>query len=220
MPDRGTARKLSRREELGVESRRKIVEAAAALMAERGFAGTSIAAVSERSGLPSGSIYWHFESKEALLAAVMEEGARRWFESLQPIEDLPKDPDERITALFEASEASLEAHPEFLRLLLLIALERRDVDPTSLAVIRRVRDRALDAIRQMLAILLAPLKLRNAKQIADELARLVLIVADGAFVAQHIDPDQSDVRRSYELLRRALTALAREMGTNTRGKRR
>src|SRR5499433_35686 len=79
MPDRSAARKLSRREELGVESRRKIVDAAAALMAERGFSGTSIAAVSQRSGLPSGSIYWHSESKEALLGAVVEEGARRWF---------------------------------------------------------------------------------------------------------------------------------------------
>ena len=215
-----TARGLSRRKQLGVESRRRIVDAAAALMAERGFAGTSIAAVSQRSGLPSGSIYWHFESKEALLAAVMEEGARRWFEALPRIDDLPTEPGARIAALFDVSESSLEAHPEFLRLLLLIALERRDVDPASLAVIRRVRERALDSIRRMLAVLLAPLKLRDARRIADEFARLVLVVSDGAFVAQHIDPDQSDVRRSYELLRRALTALAREMDGAARPRRR
>jgi len=209
--DRSAARRLSRRE-LGVESRRKIVEAAAALMAERGFAGTSIAAVSHCSGLPSGSIYWHFESKEALLGAVVDEGARRWFETLPRIERLPADPAERTAALFDAVDAALESHPEFLRLLLLIALERRDVDPTSLAVIRRVRDLALERIRKMLVVLLAPLKLRNEKRIADEFARLVLVVADGAFVAQHIDPEQADVRRSFGLLRRALTALAREMG--------
>jgi len=209
--DRSAARKLSRRE-LGVESRRKIVEAAAALMAERGFAGTSIAAVSHCSGLPSGSIYWHFESKEALLGAVVDEGARRWFETLPRIERLPADPAERTAALFDALDAAFESHPEFLRLLLLIALERRDVDPTSLAVIRRVRDLALERIRKMLVVLLAPLKLRNEKRIADEFARLVLVVADGAFVAQHIDPEQADVRRSFGLLRRALTALAREMG--------
>ena len=211
MTDRSAARKLSRRE-LGVESRRKIVEAAAALMAERGFAGTSIAAVSHCSGLPSGSIYWHFESKEALLGAVVDEGARRWFETLPRIERLPADPAERTAALFDAVDAAFESHPEFLRLLLLIALERRDVDPTSLAVIRRVRDLALERIRKMLVVLLAPLKLRNEKRIADEFARLVLVVADGAFVAQHIDPERADVRRSFGLLRRALTALAREMG--------
>ena len=217
---RDGARRLSRREQLGVESRRRIVDAAAKLMAERGFAGTSIAAVSQRSGLPSGSIYWHFESKEALLAAVMEEGARRWFEALPRVDDLPTDPAERTAALFEAVDASLESHPEFLRLLLLIALERRDVDPTSLAVIRRVRDLALGRIRRMLVFLLTPLKLRNTQTLADEFARLVLVVADGAFVAQHIDPEQADVRRSFGLLRRALSALAREMDSAARRKRR
>jgi len=217
---RDAAHPLTRREQLGIRSRGRIVDAAAALMSERGFAGTSIAAVSQRSGLPSGSIYWHFESKEALLAAVMEEGARRWFDALPRIDDLPTNPAARITALFDASEAMLETHPEFLRLLLLIALERRDVDPVSLAVIRRVRAQALAGIQSMLAVLLAPLKLRDARRIADDFARLVLVVADGAFVAQHIDPEQSDVRRSFELLRRALTALAREMDGAGRRRRR
>jgi AcrR family transcriptional regulator len=217
---RDGARRLSRREQLGVESRRRIVDAAATLMAERGFAGTSIAAVSQRSGLPSGSIYWHFESKEALLAAVMEEGARRWFDALPRVDDLPTDPAQRTAALFEAVDASLESHPEFLRLLLLIALERRDVDPTSLAVIQRVRELALERIRRMLVFLLTPLKLRNTQTLADEFAQLVLVVADGTFVAQHIDPEQADVRRSFGLLRRALTALAREMDSAARRKRR
>jgi len=40
MSQTATVRKLSRREELGGESRRKIIDAASALMAERGFAGT------------------------------------------------------------------------------------------------------------------------------------------------------------------------------------
>jgi len=219
MADRSAARKLSRREELGVESRRRIVEAAAALMAERGFAGTSIAAVSQRSGLPSGSIYWHFESKEALLGAVVEEGARRWFDSFPRLRERLADPVERNAAIFESIEASLESQPEFLRLLLLIALERREVDPTSLAAIRRVRDLALEHIRKILVDLLAPLKLRNAARVADEYARLVLVVADGAFVAHHIDPEKADIRRSFALLRRALTALARVMRDDTTPRR-
>ena len=221
MREHSAVRKLSRREELGVESRRKIVEAAAALMAERGFAGTSIAAVSQRSGLPSGSIYWHFDSKEALLGAVVEEGARRWFDSFPRLKDRLTDPAERAAATLESVAASLESQPEFLRLLLLIALERRQVDPTSLAAIRRVRDLALRQIRKILVDLLAPLKLRNAARVADEFARFVLIVADGAFVAHHIDPGKADIRRSFGLLQRALTALAREMrDTAARGGRR
>ena len=210
MRDRSAARKLSRREELGVESRRKIVDAAAALMAERGFAGTSIAAVSQRSGLPSGSIYWHFESKEALLAAVVEEGARRWFDALPGDDSLPSDPTERATALLDAVVRSLEQHPEFLRLLLVIALERREVDATSLAVIRRVRELALGRIRKLLSILLESFDPKLAHRLAEEFAPFVLCVADGAFVAQHIDPE-TDLRQVFGLLRRTLTALAREI---------
>src|SRR5262245_36622676 len=210
MPDRSAARKLSRRAELGVESRRKIVDAAAALMAERGFAGTSIAAVSQRSGLPSGSIYWHFESKEALLGAVVEEGARRWFDALPGDDSLPSDPTEGATALLDAVVRSLEQHPEFLRLLLVIALERREVDATSLAVIRRVRELALARIRKLLSVLLESFEPKLAHRLAGEFAPFVLCVADGAFVAQHIDPE-TDLRQVFGLLRRALTALAREI---------
>jgi len=199
-------RKLSRREELGIESRRRIVDAAAALMGERGFAGTSIAAVSDRSGLPSGSIYWHFESKEALLAAAVEEGARRWFESLRAGDPASMTPAARL----DAAATSLEKEPEFLRLLLLISLERREVDKTSLAAIRRVRKRALEAIQRLLTVLLGGSDRKRAEQMAREFAKLVLCVADGAFVAHHIDPRDTDIRGLFDLLRRALTALARE----------
>jgi AcrR family transcriptional regulator len=211
MNDGNAARKPSRREELGVESRRKIVDAAAALMAERGFAGTSIAAVSKRSGLPSGSIYWHFDSKEALLGVVMEEGARRWFDAWPRGDDLPADAGERATALLEAVVASLEQHPEFLRLLLVIALERREVDATSVAVIRRVRQLALQRIRTLLSVLLGAFDATVADRLASELAPFVLCVADGAFVAQHIDREETDLRQFFDVLRRSLTALAREL---------
>lgn len=210
MPDRSAARRLSRRAELGVQSRRKIVEAAAALMAERGFAATSLAAVSQRSGLPSGSIYWHFESKEALLGAVLEEGTRRWFDALPVGDNLPSDPAERATAVLEAVVTSLQQHPEFLRLLLVIALERREVDATSLAVIRRVRALALDRTRALLRMSLDAFDPQIAQRLAAQFAPFVLCVADGAFVAHHIDPE-ADLRQLFDVLRRALTALAREI---------
>jgi AcrR family transcriptional regulator len=203
-------RSPTRREQLGIRSRRKIVDAAAALMAERGFAGTSISAVSRRSGLPSGSIYWHFESKEDLLAAVIEEGARRWFEDLPGPDDLPASPAEAVAALLDAAARSLEERPEFLRLLLLIAMERAEVDEASLAVIRRVRALARDRLRELMATLLEPFGGRGA-ELAPQFAALALCVADGAFVAHHIDPDETDIRALFELLRSALTALAREL---------
>ncbi len=212
----GTARKLTRREALGVESRRRILDAAAALMAERGFAGTSISAVSKRSGLPSGSIYWHFESKEALLGAVVEEGVQRWLDSLPGPESLPADPARRVEAVLDAAAASLETHPQFLRLLILIALERREIDAASLASIRRTRALARERIEGLMRLLLEPVMGARAGDLAADFASFVLCVADGAFIAHHIDPDTTDLRETFDLTRRALTALARE-ATNARG---
>lgn len=203
--------KPTRREAQGIESRRRIVDAAASLMAERGFSGTSISAVSRRSGLPSGSIYWHFESKEALLGEAVEEGARRWFDALPGSEDLPAAPAERVEAILEASAAALEEHPQFLRLLLLIALERGGSDETSLAAIRRVRALARDRLREVMATLLAPIGGERGAELAESFAALTLCVADGAFISHHIEPDTTDIRALFDLLRRALTALAREV---------
>jgi len=206
----GAARKLTRREALGVESRRRILDAASELMAERGFAGTSISAVSRRSGLPSGSIYWHFESKEALLGAVVEEGVQRWVASLPGPESLPNDPAERLETVLDAAAASLEAHPQFLRLMILIALERREIDPVSLASIQRTRALARERLDELMGLLLEPVLGARAGEIAGEFASFALCVADGAFVAHHIDPETTDLRGIFQLLRRSLTALARE----------
>jgi len=192
----------TRKELQGAESRRRILDAASALMAERGFAGTSISEVSRLSGLPASSIYWHFESKEGLLGAVVEEGAQRWFEGLHG--------EAHGDGLFgSATATALEQRPEFLRLMFLIALERKEIDKTSLAAIRHARKLALDRLRATLLRQLARHGVEGAPaaRLADELSLLALAVADGTFIQDHIDPRGTDVRRILALFDRALAAV-------------
>jgi AcrR family transcriptional regulator len=185
-------------------------------MADRGFAGTSISEVSRRSGLPASSIYWHFESKEGLLGAVMEEGAERWFAELDALESgEPKKRESRQSrSVLGARTASmLSRHPEFLRFMFLIALERKHIDDTSLASIRRVRGLALARLRDGILRELESHRVANAESHAEELALFALAVADGTFLQDHIDPRASDVARNIGLLDRALGALIRELRT-------
>jgi AcrR family transcriptional regulator len=175
---RALERGPTRKEQQGAESRRRIIDAASSLMAERGFAGTSISEVSRRSGLPASSIYWHFESKEGLLGAVTAQ--------------------------------ALSQHPEFLRLMFLVALERRHIDPASLAAVRRVRELALERLREGAVRLLEAHGVTHPQRLAGELARFALAVADGAFLQDHIDPSAGDVARSIALLDRALQLLVRD----------
>lgn len=51
-----------------------MLEAAAAEVARCGVAGTSINAIAAAAGLKTGSIYFHFESKDRLVEAMLEAG--------------------------------------------------------------------------------------------------------------------------------------------------
>jgi len=55
------------------ETRRLILDAATALIAERGYHGTTVNEMIARAGLSKGTFYWHFRSKEEVLLAVLEE---------------------------------------------------------------------------------------------------------------------------------------------------
>jgi len=60
------------------ESRRRLVEAAAALFAAKGYGATTVDAVAEAAGISRGSIFWHFRTKEGLLWAVTERAFGSW----------------------------------------------------------------------------------------------------------------------------------------------
>ncbi|MFJ7147080.1 ScbR family autoregulator-binding transcription factor [Streptomyces sp. NPDC100445] len=59
-------------------TRRSLLEAAACLFAEQGYAGTSVNDVSARSGRTSGSVYFHYASKEGLALAVIRHRFATW----------------------------------------------------------------------------------------------------------------------------------------------
>jgi AcrR family transcriptional regulator len=63
-------------------TRRYLVESAARLFEERGYAGTSISDISALSGRTSGAIYFHFASKENLALAVVEATLDTWPEMI------------------------------------------------------------------------------------------------------------------------------------------
>src|SRR6202171_4473024 len=57
----------------GPDRRRQILAAASELFARNGFEGTSIRDIAAASGVLSGSLYYHFASKEDLLFTVHQE---------------------------------------------------------------------------------------------------------------------------------------------------
>lgn len=131
----------------GEESRQRILDAAAEIAGERGYEGTSVALVSKRSGLPASSIYWHFEDKDQLIAAVIERSFDRWFEGTRAW--LPSQPgtsrEEQLSAAIRRTARALTDAPHFLRLGLMLSLPRswarpRTSDPVVVAPGRGSRE--------------------------------------------------------------------------------
>jgi AcrR family transcriptional regulator len=59
--------------ERGAATRERLIGAARRLFGERGYEATSIQLVLSRAGVARGALYHHFDSKEALFDAVLEE---------------------------------------------------------------------------------------------------------------------------------------------------
>jgi AcrR family transcriptional regulator len=60
------------RQERAVRTRRAVIQAAAQVFAERGYAAATIAEILDRAGVTKGALYFHFDSKEALARGVIE----------------------------------------------------------------------------------------------------------------------------------------------------
>lgn len=72
---RGRPRKTVEERDDG-NRRREVLDAAARLFRQRGFDATSTRDIASAAGMRSGSPFYHFENKQALLAAVMQAGMR------------------------------------------------------------------------------------------------------------------------------------------------
>jgi AcrR family transcriptional regulator len=194
-----TDTRSTKKQQQGEQSRALILDATERLMATRGYAATSISDIRKACGLPPSSIYWHFGSKEGVLAAVMERGADRFFAAIPTSEDA----DGQLAVLSRLQSQ----HPLFLRLFYMLSLERID-DPAVAEVVRRVRDAAIRRFRAAITPLLpADAPSAKAERVVTELTALAVALSDGVFFAEHLEPDRTDVERMYRRLSAAVTAL-------------
>lgn len=91
------------------DAREKILGAAQSLIELRGYSALGVAEICKTAGVPKGSFYYFFESKEALALAVIDE---RWTEQEDAWRGIlagEAEPLQRLRQLFEAMEAGQRA---------------------------------------------------------------------------------------------------------------
>ncbi|MGW1719130.1 TetR/AcrR family transcriptional regulator [Streptomyces sp. NPDC002156] len=179
----------------GVESRQRILDAAVEIAGERGYDGTSIAAVSAKCGLPASSIYWHFKDKDDLIAAVIERSFETWLAAVELPGEETGTPLERVTTMAANVAKSLIDAPDFLRLGLMLALERRPTEPRGRTVFLQVRDISHQKIAEVVTTLFPDLDEGDVRT----LTTYAVAGADGLFVHREVTGDTVDLVALFEL---------------------
>src|SRR5438067_11180667 len=123
------ARPLGKKEQ-AERTRKRILEAAIKLFAKSGYASTSMVDLAHAVDMTPGVLYHHFDDKEALLVATLEELERRFAaEVTTRAAPLPDQPAARARYLIERVARVVERHNENLVLVGVIAAEATDVNP-------------------------------------------------------------------------------------------
>ncbi len=121
--------------------RRQVIEGAARLFRTKGFDGTSTRDIAAAAGMRSGSPFYHFQSKNALLYVVMQEGMAQALQSqAQALAALPPEtaPRERLRTLVRHHfEILLGPHSDFIPVML---YEWRSLTPEQHTDIARLKD--------------------------------------------------------------------------------
>ena len=198
-------RKRRQRRADGEQSRARILDAATEIAAERGYEGTSIGAVSAKCGLPASSIYWHFKDKDDLIAAVIERSFANWLHVLQLPDDVVGH--DRFMEVAAGTAKAIQDSPEFFRLGLMLALERRPVEPKARAMFIRARDQAFGALPEIIAGMAPGLTSEQVRQ----LTTYAIAGADGLFIAKEVGGDSVDLLALFAIHGQAIYDTAMRM---------
>jgi len=112
----------TKRTRRGPHTRQQILDASLRLFSERGFARTTVRDIARQAGITDAAIYYHFESKQELLEALVEE--RGFLNSLQNLARLQADAPLKETLHWTARGAIniMDQNRDFLRLIIMEGL--------------------------------------------------------------------------------------------------
>lgn len=180
------------------KSKEQILEAALRLAVERGYDGTTMADVSAASGLPIGSVYWHYANKEQLFVALLEHSCEKWMEIYAGPVKLREKVTRGIIGSVGADPEHYTLEESFLRVAQMMALDKRlgglgedsEVRKTYVRIRAKMFEVNVARVRESV-----PVELAEAyPELPTRLAVLGLALADGFYVHAN-----SDVHLDFEM---------------------
>jgi AcrR family transcriptional regulator len=186
MADIGTAPKRRTREEARLETRAKLVDAAAEIFAERGFYGASVEEIAERAGYTRGAFYSNYSGKDDIFLAVYDRRMEMQIEEIGALLRQSSDPTEFLASIrgrrseVPTTFAWMLLQNEFL----LYAMRNPDVRPKFAERYRRVRKQyalAIQAVFDSIGVELpAPI---------DDMTVILNVLDEGVLPLHYLDPE-------------------------------
>ncbi|AYO53636.1 TetR/AcrR family transcriptional regulator [Acinetobacter wuhouensis] len=186
----------------------KILETTLELMSNHGYSGTSISMISELSGYPVTSIYWHFGNKEQLLLAALEYGA---IEDLnRKLKYLPENSKDIEQQLVMIDADFLKNPPKVLRMMFMIGLEDDGSNENIQKAIKRIRGHARQILIQHIEGLAAQQGALLSTKMINAIANMALAIGDGFILANQIEPEQVNIELGCEMQVKVIKQLIKE----------
>ena len=104
------------------DRQRRILDAAMAVFARRGYRAASVDEIVSESGTSKGGIYFHFPGKEAIFRALLDFAAKRLLDRIQTAIDAETDPIAKADAALVSVLNSFSDHRALARLFMVEAL--------------------------------------------------------------------------------------------------
>jgi len=183
-------------------TRERLIQAAIELISERGYAATGVGPVCQRAGVAKTALYWHFGSKEGLVAAVVERVGTTWIEELQKATYLEGDAPQRLERLIVEWRRLLLEQPQLIRLPMVVQLEQGEGSERIADALRTIWARAERALVEGIEDSIGP-----GLPDLDLVAHTTITLLQGAALRQIVLPDEVYLDRVLAELRRTLVLL-------------
>ncbi|GGJ09628.1 TetR/AcrR family transcriptional regulator [Streptomyces brasiliensis] len=187
-------------------SKRAILEAVLSRAVEAGYEGTTMADVARASGLPIGSVYWHFQNKEQLFVELLDYCFEVWKQanaSVGGMRDLLR---HSISESAAASASLAEPAAAFWSIGLVFAFERRLEDNLARQRYLAIRKEMFQFVTSRLRASYPEVPEDVAAELAHDMAVMGRALTDGFRVAAAAG-DDTDFPRYAELAADALESL-------------
>lgn len=188
-----------------------ILDAARALLLERGFTGTTTKQIADRCELSEATVFFYYKSKDEILTSLLFEGIDFWRAGLKNISGAKLEPEETLQRIWKFFGQVLKEHPEYYQLSAFLARPQALAD-----VSEEVRDeiirRSGENFQQLGAILERALGKNNGRIAGDLLwasfLGLTLVRGSRENLGAPRHPTDRDMKRIIDMLAHGVLARA------------